>query len=195
MIQTDDLGCIDAVLDGNKDAFADLVDRYKDMVFTLAVGMLRDGQEAEEAAQDAFVKAYRSLKAYKRKAKFSTWLYRIAYNECVSRLRKRKADTISIEEYHAAGRVAVVDQDQEEPLDPEEQRRLLSEALGRLPESDRSIVLLYYYEDLPVDDIARITSLTVSNVKIKLFRARKKLQHELRPVIKSHLATRLTPSS
>jgi len=195
MIQKDDLSYINEVLAGNKDAFAGLVDRYKDMAYTLAVGLLRDSQEAEEATQDAFVKAFRSLQGYKRKARFSTWIYRIVYNECISRLRKRRVHMVSLEEYSAAEKDHDEMIDNEDITDLEEQRQRVHQALGTLPEKDRSIVMLYYFEDLPVEEIARITGLTSSNVKIRLFRARKKLHSELNVLINEYNTTQLTPQS
>ena len=192
MIQKDDLIYIDEVLQGNTASFAILIDRHKDMVYTLAATMLRDPGEAEEAAQDSFMKAYQSLQGFKRKSRFSTWLYRIIYNECISRLRKRKMNTVPIEEHMAMGE-SVTDEDRlEERTNPEKQRQLLARALDTLQEIDRSVVLFYYYEDLSVEEIAKITSLTSSNVKIKLFRARKKLYEELQPLLKNPTTINIT---
>ncbi len=175
MIQEDDLYHIDKVLSGNTGAFAFLVEKYKEMVYTLAVSIMNVREEAEEAAQDAFVKAFQSLPKYKHKAKFSTWLYRIVYNECISRRRRRKLKTVSFEDFKMANNEDVLIGDDETWNSQEKRKRLVIKALAGLPESDRIIVMLYYYEDHPVEEIARITSLTASNVKIRLYRARKKL--------------------
>ncbi len=175
MIQEDDLYYIDKVLSGNTGAFAFLVEKYKEMVYTLAVSIMNVREEAEEAAQDAFVKAFQSLPKYKHKAKFSTWLYRIVYNECISRRRRRKLKTVSFEDFKMANNEDVLIGDDETWNSQEKRKRLVIKALAGLPESDRIIVMLYYYEDHPVEEIARITSLTASNVKIRLYRARKKL--------------------
>ena len=85
------------VIQGDTEAFALLVNKYKDMVFTLALKMIHHREEAEEVAQDVFLKIFKALPKFKQKAKFSTWMYRIAYNECISRLRKKKNAVISIE--------------------------------------------------------------------------------------------------
>ena len=192
MIQKDDLVYIDEVLQGNTSAFTILVDRHKDMVYTIAKALLRDSHEAEEAAQDSFVKAFQSLKSFRRKARFSTWLYRIIYNECVSRLRKRKIHTVSLEEHTGLEDPGSEGHEMEELTDTEAQRLLLERALGTLNEVDRSVILFYYYEDLSVEEIAKITSLTQSNVKIKLFRARKKLYEELQPVFQTPYSLKIT---
>ncbi len=174
-----DLQWIQAVLKGEAQAFGHLVDQYKDFVYTLAFSLLKQREEAEETAQDTFMKAFRYLSGFRQDAKFSTWLYRIAYNECITRLRKRKtalpvAD--GWDEQHLA-----------EETDPcempwhelEERYRQLHGAIGELSEADRVLVMLYYFEKLPVEEVSAITGLGISNVKTKLFRTRKKLYDKL----------------
>ena len=85
---TNDQVYIEAILNGDANAFAVLVDRYKDLVFTLALRMMKHREEAEEAAQDTFIKAFKSLNKFKGDSKFSTWIYRVAYNTCLDRLKK-----------------------------------------------------------------------------------------------------------
>ncbi|MFW6101986.1 MAG: RNA polymerase sigma factor, partial [Bacteroidota bacterium] len=89
---------IERVLQGDHSSYATLVERHKDMVFTLAYRILKSREDAEEISQDAFMKAYRSLKKFRKEAKFSTWLYRIVYNLCVSRLRKNKKQIVSLDD-------------------------------------------------------------------------------------------------
>ena len=84
---------IDKVLQGETNCFAVLVDRYKDMIFTLALKMIKNREEAEEVAQDTFIKAYNSLSKFKGDSKFSTWIYKVAYNTCLDRLKKNKKKT------------------------------------------------------------------------------------------------------
>ena len=98
MVNESDIHLVELVLAGKNDAFALLVDRYKDMVFTMAVGLMRHREEAEEVAQDAFLKVFKALPKFQGKSKFSTWMYRIVYNECISRLRRKKANLVSIED-------------------------------------------------------------------------------------------------
>ena len=90
MANIEDQHYINLILNGNPNAFATLVDRYKNMVYTLALKMLTNKEEAEEIAQDTFVKAYHSLNKFKGESKFSTWIYKITYNTCLDRLKKNK---------------------------------------------------------------------------------------------------------
>ncbi len=175
----EDLQRVKAVLQGDTRAFASLVDRYKDFVYTLSMNLLRQHQEAEEAAQDTFLKAFRYLPRYRAEAKFSTWLYRIAYNECVTRLRKRKTSlplARDFDEKKVAG--AVVDAEPEW-RERENRYEQLHEAIRQLPETDRALVMLFYFEKMAVEELSAVTGLGVSNVKTRLFRARKKLYEKL----------------
>lgn len=187
MHEEDDLYYIRKVLDGDTAAFSYLVDRYQDMVYGLALKMLRNGQDAEELAQDSFVKAYRSLSSYKQKSKFSTWLYSITYNGCISWMRKRKLEIHSLDEQQLS------EQDEEllfnriNELDKALLERLLDEAIARLPELDQVLITLYYYEEQKVEEIARITGLTESNVKVKTHRARKKMYELLHHTLQEEL--------
>ena len=90
MDKENDLYYINLVIEGNTNAFAVLVDRYKDFVFTLSLKMLRNSNEAEESAQDTFIKVFRSLNSFKKESKFSTWLYKITFNNCLDRIKKQK---------------------------------------------------------------------------------------------------------
>ena len=83
---------IDQILEGDTNAFSVLVDRYKDLVFTLAIRMVKNREEAEEVSQDTFIKVYKSLSKFKGNSKFSTWIYKVAYNTCLDRLKKIKRE-------------------------------------------------------------------------------------------------------
>lgn len=172
MNRESDIIIIEKVLAGDVQVYSGLVDKYRDMVFTLAAGLLQDREEAEDLAQDVFVKAFKRLGSFRKESGFSTWLYRIAYNECISNLRKKKYDKVSIEEE----RFNFIEE--EEP-DREERSRLLHAALAKLPVEERAIIMLFYFEGAGTEEIAEVTSLSVSNVKTKLFRIRKKLYEEL----------------
>ncbi len=169
------------VVEGDTEAFGLLVNKYKDLVFSLALRMVRHREEAEEVAQDVFLKIFRALPKFRQKAKFSTWMYRIAYNECISRLRKKKNAEISLENL-PGGTVRSLEDRAEEGQDEEMRAALLHRALKRLPAADQGLVHLYYFDNLPVEEMAHVTGLSVSNVKIRLFRIRKKLFEELVPV-------------
>lgn len=179
MIRLGDNYFIERVLLGDVSAFASLVDRHKDMAYSIAFKVMRNQEDAEEVAQDAFLKAYQNLANFKHEAKFSTWLFRIVYNTAISRTRKKRPNFSPIDERTMGN---LTEDDIYENLDrmsDEEQQKSVSAAIDRLPEDESAIVTLFYMEDNSIDDISEITGLTKSNVKVKLFRIRKKLAAEL----------------
>ena len=186
MEQRDDTWYIERVLKGDTQYFSYFVDKYKDVVFSIALKVLRNREDAEEMAQESFVKAFKSLHTFKGEAKFSTWLYRITYNNCISEVRKKKLKFVSTDE------VQISDEPEEMYLDgiPAENRaKYVKAALEKLPEDEYILILLYYFEDKSVDEISEITGLTASNAKVKLFRARKKLYTILNEMLKEDIYT------
>ncbi len=166
---------IEKIIAGDKQSYAHLVARYKDMVFTIALRMVRHREEAEEVAQDAFVKAYRSLKNYKGEAKFSTWLYRIAYNTCLDRIKKQKRliPSEKIDDINEGNLTGI--QDALSYMEAQERKQMIQDALDKLQDEQRVIITLFYFEELSVKEIADVTGMSVDNVKVRLFRGRKKL--------------------
>jgi RNA polymerase sigma factor (sigma-70 family) len=179
----DEQKIIEMVQQGNANAFSYLVNKYQDIVFSIALKVLKNRDDAEELAQESFIKAYRSIHSFQGKSKFSTWLYSITYNTCISHARKKKISFAQIDA------LPVSYEETEDSFGdfPEENRiRYLELALKQLPEEDHTLIVLYYYEDQSIDDICRITGLTESNAKVKLFRTRKKL-HELMRAMKNEI--------
>lgn len=175
MQDKDDRYYIKKVLDGESSAFAYLVDRYKHMAYNISLRIVRQSEDAEDVTQDSFVKAYRFLKGFKGDSKFSTWLYRIVYNTSVSHMRKKQSDFTTektdghiLEYADFSGSI--------ESNDDEIIVAALKRAMDDLTVEEQTMVALYYYDKNSIDDIAGIMSLSVSNVKVKLFRARKKLK-------------------
>jgi RNA polymerase sigma-70 factor (ECF subfamily) len=167
---------IQRILGGESRAFGELVDRYRHMVFTVCMRVLRDREDAEEAAQDAFVKAFQNLQRFAGQSKFSTWLYTIAYRCAVSRGRRRKPATRALEDISAADQAMVGIRENPQ----EELRHHLGMAMERLSPEDASILSLYHLEEQSVEEIVTITGLGASNVKVRLMRARRKLETLLR---------------
>ncbi|OFX59756.1 MAG: hypothetical protein A2066_11335 [Bacteroidetes bacterium GWB2_41_8] len=191
MNKTDDAYYIEAVRKGNVAAFSVLVERYQNMVYSLALKLLKKPEEAEEMAQDTFVKAYQKLDTYEGKSKFSTWLYSITYNACISELRKRRIEFKSLDDRQ------ISDDDEQKMHDyyretkKEDQEKYLNLALGKLPEDDQVLVTLYYYENQSMDEISMITGLTVSNIKVKIHRARKRMYALLHEMLHEEIYTLL----
>lgn len=166
---------ISKVLEGKINAFSYLVDRHKDKAFNLALRICGNREEAEEIAQDAFIKAFRSLKDFKKKSRFSTWMYRIVYNTAVTIVRGRKQGILSLEEFPADAIDFLGFNSTEEDAVEDYRNSLISFALLKISEEERGLITLYYYNELGIEEISEITGISRSNIKVKLFRARKKM--------------------
>jgi RNA polymerase sigma factor (sigma-70 family) len=175
---------ITKVLEGDRNAFAYLVDKYKTMVYSLALRLVKDREEAEEISQDAFIKAYQSLASFKGKAKFSSWLYRIVYNTAISRLRQQPAGRVSLDEPNISDTLYLESKENYDTLSADERKKYLEKALDSLDRDEKMFVILYYYEEKDLDEIASIAGLTKTNTKVKLFRARKKMLTVLQSYLK-----------
>ncbi len=186
MEENDDLYYINKVKQGEINYYTHLVDKYKDRVFTIAVKVLRNREDAEEIAQETFVKAYKSIHSFRGDSKFSTWLFRITYNNSISEVRKKKQITSSLddERYQAE----TEEQEHDGPV-AERRAEYVKAALEKLDPEDYTLVFLYYYENQSVDELTKVTGLSESNVKIKLFRARKKLQSILSEMLHEEIHT------
>ena len=166
---------IDRVINGDTGAFAFLVEKYQNMVFTLANKILSNKEDAEDAAQETFVKCYRALNRYNAQAAFSTWLYKITYNHSIDILKSKNKKWHTTEWKSDLEPEMIPQHSFDEKIDLKEIQLLLKEAIHRLSPDEQVIVTLYYYEDLPLKDIAEIIGIRENNVKIKLFRIRSKL--------------------
>ena len=166
---------IEKTLKGDSNAFAFLIDKYKDMVFTLAIKMVKSREEAEEVSQDAFIKAYRYLPKFKGDSKFSTWLYKIAYNTSLDAIKKNsnQYNNVAIDEItvnYISSVETVLD-----GIEREERAVVINDCLEKLPEDEKAILVFFYFKELSLKEIIEITSMSEANVKVKLHRARKKL--------------------
>lgn len=172
---------------GNTESFAPLVDKYKHLAFSLAFKITRNREEAEEAAQDAFIKAYKSLGNFRGNATFKTWFFRIVYTTAISRVRGKQNYQVSLEDCKLTDNELINIEDTVGQLNSEERAFQLHKAMDQLAPDERAILNLYYFEDLPVEEIATVMDLSASNVKIKLFRSRKKLYEQLHGLLKKEL--------
>ena len=170
----EDQALIDATLAGRPEAFGELVARYERAVYNLAVRTLHDATEAEDAAQEAFFKAYRALKSFRPGAKFSTWIFTICYRACCDRLAKRKrlsGDELPDRADPAAGPEALAERN-------DEAQRVRS-AIDALPEKYRVVVTLYHLQGKQYEEIATVLNLPLGTVKTHLFRAKEQLRKAL----------------
>jgi len=187
-----DIEVIRMVLQGNQQAYALLVDRYSNYVFTLVLRYVPGREEAEEAAQDVFVKAYRSLADFRGQCKFSTWLYTIVNSTCISRLRMKKDQASSMDHEQLSGLGnAVIGMDKAiAAMEQKSQRSMLEAAIAQLQEVDGQIITLYYQHEQTTDEIATILGLTSNHVKVRLFRARQRLKQILEQQFPREIAHR-----
>ena len=145
------------------------------MVYQYLMSLTHQPDVAEELAQDVFMKVFKHLSSFKGECSFSTWIYRIAYNTAISETRKKRHEFLAIEESVINN---VSEQEVAEALDrtdSSDQIQMLDAALAELPPDERAIILLFYMKEKTIDEVATITGLTASNIKVKLHRIRKKL--------------------
>jgi len=175
MTRTNDQHYIDKILAGDAQAYTFLVNRYKDMVFTLAIRMLKNREEAEEVSQDAFVKMYHKLSKFKGDSKFSTWLYKVVYNTCLDRLKKNKKDAIVLPLEAVTERQLKTVDNALEQMEQKERTKAVQECMALLSPNESALLTLYYFEELTLKEISKVTDTSMNNLKVKLFRSRKKL--------------------
>jgi RNA polymerase sigma-70 factor (ECF subfamily) len=166
---------INLIIEGDSNAFAVLVDRYKSMVFSLTLKMVKHREEAEEVAQDIFIKIFKSIDKFKGDSKFSTWVYKVAYNTCLDRIKKnnREKNTIPIDDF-SENQIKTMETVLD-AIDERERNKTIQDCIQLLPNEDGFLLILYYFEEQSIDEISKIMDCTANNVKVKLFRSRKKL--------------------
>ncbi|MCK4663219.1 MAG: RNA polymerase sigma factor [Bacteroidales bacterium] len=178
---------IDEILKGNTEAYSFLVEKYKKYTYSLAYRIVRNNEDAEEIAQDAFIKAYKSLKQFNRKSKFSTWLYKIVYNTAISKLRKKKIEISDIYSETIENTNTIDNINGNSNLETSEKKKFIEKALNNLPYDENILITLYYLNEKSIDEIKQITNYSIPNIKVKLHRARKKLYAELKLLLKDEL--------
>ncbi len=171
---------------GNKEAFEELVRRHQHRVFAVAGGILRRREDVEDIAQQVFVKAYFSIKRFDQRAAFSTWLYKITVNECWDLLRKKKVRPLLYEsdlseeqnqQFSAAEKFESGAQDVSDKLEAQQRVEIL---LQGLDERDRMMLILKEVEGFAIEEIAEILDLNANTVKVRLFRARRRIVNQAR---------------
>jgi len=166
---------IDKTLKGDTRAFGELVERYQSFVFTIVIRIVKVREEAEEVAQDSFIKAFQSLASYRGESKFSSWLYSIAYRKALDALRKNKKNSsLELIEEITEGDCSVIE-NALSYIEDQERSNVIKKCILELPEKEAAIITLFYFEEQSIKEIAKVTQLTEDNIKVKLYRSRKKL--------------------
>lgn len=176
---------IKQVLKGDQNAYADIVSLYQHKLYQICFRMLGNKEEAEDIAQEAFVRAYINLHSYDQKRKFSTWIYRIATNLCIDRIRKKKPDyyldaevpgTDGLDMY---SQIAADEKLPEEVVEQMELQERIQYEISRLPDKYRSVIVLKYIEELSLQDISDILDMPLGTVKTRIHRGREALRKQL----------------
>ncbi|MFC0516832.1 sigma-70 family RNA polymerase sigma factor [Mucilaginibacter sp. SMC90] len=175
-----DIELIEQTLAGNQFAYADLVKRHQRFVFTLAMRFAKGREDAEEIAQDCFVKAYRSLASFQGQSKFSTWLYSIVYTTAMTFLRKKRVDTDSIDDEGTFVQVESHESAYDtNNVENKSRSYYLNQAIEQLLPDDATIITLFYKGEQSLEEIAQTMGIETNTVKVKLFRARQRLKEKL----------------
>lgn len=174
---------INKILAGDTQAFGILVERYQNFVFTIAVRILKNKEEAEEVAQDSFIKAYNGLSGFRGDSKFSSWLYRIVYHKSLDKLKGKKPVHFNLIEEITEDIYGEIENGLESLLQ-QERSEIINDCIKSLPADDAALISFFYFEEKSIKEISAITDFTEDNVKVKLFRSRKKLFSLLSSYIK-----------
>jgi RNA polymerase sigma-70 factor, ECF subfamily len=179
---------IKQVIKGDQDAFAEIVEIYSNSIFQLGYRMLGNRHEAEDIAQEAFIRAYVNIKSFNQDLKFSTWLFRIATNLCIDRIRKKKPDYYLDAEVSGTDGLTMYSQLPsnsplpENELESLELQETVQKEILKLPEKYRSVIVLKYMEELSLNEISEILDMPLGTVKTRIHRGREALRQQLRYV-------------
>ena len=171
---------ISQVLNGDHNAYALLVERYKSYVFTLTLRFTKNREDAEEVSQDIFIKAYRSLADFKGTAKFSTWLYTVVNTTCITFLRKKKLEVRSLDDEKT---FAVADSQDSgfraNQIEQKSRQTMVNKAIAMLNPDDAEIITLFYKNEQTLEEISQILGLETNTAKVRLHRARARLKEKM----------------
>lgn len=175
---------IDRILAGEQQLYAQLVDNHKSYAYTIAFKVTNNKSDAEEVAQDSFIKAYHYLSGFKRGARFSTWLYRIVYNTAISYKRKNNRhvfQTIDNSFDHT--------EDSEHSLETEDKQVFIDRALNKLNDADRLSIQLFYLKEFTLEEVANVMGQKINTTKVRIHRARQRLADELTTILRKEALT------
>lgn len=185
----EDRSLVAAAQKGDQAAFETLLKKYRKSVYYMLLKMVKNADDAEDLTQEAFAKAFNSINKFDSKYAFSTWLFRIATNNCIDYIRKKRVQTVSIDQPMEGDDGSNMSFDvRDEELDPnasmlkKQRAEYLTMAIDRLPEKYRILVELRYFKEFSYDEVAKELDIPLGTVKAQLFRARELLNQELKNV-------------
>lgn len=179
-----DISLINRILKGETPAYRELVNRHKDYAFTIAYRILNNREEAEEAAQDAFLRVFNALSNFNRESKFTTWFYRIIINAALTIQQKKKLITEDITDMRSDAHI-LRGGDSTDNLKKQEQQFYIQQALKQLSPDDVTMITLFYLKEHSIEEISEIVNIEPNTVKVKLHRARKRLADTLQDILKN----------
>jgi len=183
-----DLVLIQNILNGDSAQYALLVKRHQRFVFTLALRFAKNREDAEEIAQDCFIKAYKALGTFKQTAKFSTWLYTITYTTAMTFLRRKRLNTSSIDDEETfiqlENHTSSFNADGYEKRD---KHKYLNQAIQLLMPDDATIITLFYQGEQSLEEIGELLNMEPNTIKVKLHRARQRLKEKLQYLLKDEV--------
>lgn len=177
--EQDDYLLVQRCLSGDNSAFDKLINRYKRQVFTVIYRMVRNPTDAEDLAQDTFIKAYRALSGYDPRYPFITWLFKIGHNTAIDHLRANKTETLSMDDDDSSVEDECFDQKLMESVDGLSDKSLIEKALSALPANYREILALRHQQEFSYAEIAQALGIPEGTVKIRLFRARNMMKDKM----------------
>lgn len=180
------LNIIQKVKQGEIHAFNEVIVFYEKQVFNLTLRMIKNREDAEEVAQDSFVKAYKGIKSFKGDAKFSTWLYRITYNNCLNKISANKRLGFSEELEDDKIAISINDHGMKQLLDTE-RKDFIKQALSKMNPQESTLLTLYYQNECELKEIEEITGINKNTVKVQLHRARKRLEQQLQMLLRNEV--------
>lgn len=166
---------INKIKNGDLHACRFIVDKYKSYVYNVAFKIVKGREDAEEIAQDSFINAFKSIESFKFESKFSTWLYRITFNNAISHTRRKKIFKDEISDSIIESLDVSIIADGFENLSRIDRKKILTQAIEKLNEEEKLLVTLYYYEENSIAEVSKITGLEENFIKVKIHRSRKKL--------------------
>lgn len=173
-------------LNGNQDCYTRLMKKYHDPVFSLVFKIIHDKEEIEDLVQETFIKAFSSLKSFNENYSFSTWIFKIASNNCIDYMRKKKLKTLSInvtieqEEGESTIEIPDTSYETDRHLIEEQRRKIIQDAINSLPEKYRVVIQMRHQEEKNYDEISEILNMPIGTVKAHIFRAREMLNKYLK---------------
>lgn len=165
---------IQEIIAGNAQAYVHIIDKYKNPLYGMILRMTKNTHDAEDLAQEVFIKVYEQLHKYQRTGSFSSWFYRVAMNHCIDHFRKKRFASTEIEEW-----LMIEEQHPESIYLKKEKHLVLEKLIATLPKDERLVILLRYRQELSYQEISDITQLSMSTIRNKLHRAKQKMRRTI----------------